>query len=121
MKCSWKQVKQGVERIAAWANGKKFVAIYGVPRGGLIPAVMLSHLLGIPLRFKPAKNVLVLDEVADSGKQLSKYKKYYTACLYKKRRAEFNPSFAAFTVGAEWIEFPWELQRKHRQSTPEVV
>jgi hypothetical protein len=33
-------------------------SIYGIPRGGLIPAVMLSHKLGLPMVETIGKNTL---------------------------------------------------------------
>ena len=47
---TWDQVDNLVDIIAAQVR-KEFsntTHIYGIPRGGLIPAVMLSHKLNIP-------------------------------------------------------------------------
>ena len=38
-------------------------SIYGIPRGGLIPAVMLSHKLNLPMVETIGKNTLIIDEV----------------------------------------------------------
>ena len=42
-------------------------SVYGIPRGGLVPAVYLSHLLKLPMNgFKPGgKNPIVIDDIAD--------------------------------------------------------
>jgi hypoxanthine phosphoribosyltransferase len=48
--------------------------IYGIPRGGLIPATYLSYKLNIPLIVTPINNLkedeflLIVDDILDSGK-----------------------------------------------------
>ena len=48
---TWDEVDELVDRIATRITNEfsNITHIYGIPRGGLIPAVMLSHKLGIPL------------------------------------------------------------------------
>ena len=51
--------------------------IFGIPRGGLIPAVYLSHALDLPMvaEVKDART-LVVDDIADEGKTLKKFNKF---------------------------------------------
>ena len=52
--------------------------IYGVPRGGLLLAVMLSHRLNIPIvqeRDRIGRNTLIVDDICDSGKTMLKVTK----------------------------------------------
>ena len=44
---SWKNVEQLIQKIAEQINKDEIKFISGLSRGGLIPAVMLSHLTGI--------------------------------------------------------------------------
>lgn len=54
-------------------SGLKFKNIYGVPRGGLIPAVILSHKLNIPLvKGDIGPDTLVIDDICDIGETLDK-------------------------------------------------
>ena len=48
---SWGDIEEQVDRLAEQINrmDKKPFYLYGVPRGGLIPAVMMSHLTGIKM------------------------------------------------------------------------
>ena len=57
-----------------------FKNIYGLQRGGLIPAVMLSHQLGIPMaKGDIGPDTLIVDDICDSGETLDKLvKKYQT-------------------------------------------
>ena len=59
-------------------------SIYGIPRGGLIPAVMLSHKLGLPMVETIGKNTLVVDDMSDSGVTLSKMPGQWSAVLFHK-------------------------------------
>ena len=84
----WNDVGISIHSIANQikANNKGYDSIYGVPRGGLIPAVMLSHRLGLPLatrsRAKSGEgNVLVVDDIADTGRTVSFYRHRDVAVL----------------------------------------
>jgi hypoxanthine phosphoribosyltransferase len=47
----WDEIEALIFRLShkILTNDLKFKNIYGLQRGGLIPAVMLSHQLGIPM------------------------------------------------------------------------
>ena len=85
-------------------------SIYGVPRGGLIPAVMLSHALDLPLVDIIGRNTLVVDDMSDSGVTLSKMPGQFTAVLYHKPHTScFTPNvWSKLHEGDEWLVFPWE-------------
>ena len=107
-------------------SGFKFDGIYGVPRGGMIPAVMLSHALSIPYlnqldRVISNSCILIVDEICDTGKTLKKvndYNKFYAndnnveykyAVLLKREGASFKPDFYYDEVGKGiLVKFPWE-------------
>ena len=50
--------------------------IYGIPRGGLCLAVALSHKLNIELLKEPRNNILIVDDIYDSGETLHRYKDF---------------------------------------------
>ena len=52
---TWGEVEIAVERLASniFNNNIGITAVTGLPRGGLIPAVMLSHKLKIPYIINP--------------------------------------------------------------------
>ena len=66
---SWATIDELVTVIAKkiHTDSPNIDSIYGIPRGGLIPAVLLSHKLGLPLVQKPKSNSLVVDDISDSG------------------------------------------------------
>tara|TARA_R110000772_G_scaffold193295_1_gene304184 strand:+ start:302 stop:697 length:396 start_codon:yes stop_codon:yes gene_type:complete len=85
-------------------------SVCGLARGGLIPAVMVSHKLGLPYSNTIGPNTLVIDDICDSGETLKNGIGVYTAVLYHKpHTSSFTPNvFAKEHNGDEWIIYPWE-------------
>ena len=85
-------------------------SVMGLPRGGLIPAVMVSHRLGLPLVTLPEPHTLVIDDIADSGVTLTNTPGIYTAVLhYKTHTSVFKPNlFAVEYKGDDFLVYPWE-------------
>lgn len=123
--------------------------IIGIAKGGLIPARILTDLLENPeLSFiqiefyidvnqtlqEPAlkqpltakvigKKVLLVDDIADSGKSLKLAKTHLqqqsaleikTAVLYKKPQSITTPDFCEKTTNS-WVVFPWETRETLRK------
>jgi len=85
-------------------------SVYGLPRGGLIPAVLISHQLEIPFTLTVGKNTLVVDDICDTGKTFQDAPGVYTAALHYKKTASFIPTLYAKEVGDAWIVYPWERE-----------
>ena len=85
-------------------------SVFGLKRGGLIPAVMVSHKLGLPWSDVMLPNTLVIDDICDSGITLRDTVGCNTAVLhYKPHTSCFRPNvFAELHNGDEWIIYPWE-------------
>ena len=112
---TWEYIDAAVENIAAQIQSSDYDIkhVYGMPRGGLIPMVMLSHKLNIPL-FRPGmvinNTTLVVDDICDSGTTMYNYWKYgipFTT-IHTKLSASVQPTFHYEVVGDEWIVYPWE-------------
>jgi uncharacterized protein len=92
--------------------------IYGIPRGGLVPAVKLSHLLKIPMIYEENKideNTLVINDIFDTGKTISSLKcrlnlkhKCMFASLYSNENAIGTIDIYIKEKTDYWIVFPWE-------------
>ncbi len=114
---SWEEVETLVKILHdnILESEEDFDTIFGLPRGGLIPAVMLSHKTGISyfdvFRFSIPGNgrVLVVDDICDSGKTLQ-HLEYKTAVLhYKPHTSIIEPTFYACKFESDdWIVYPWE-------------
>jgi len=87
-------------------------SVHGIPRGGLIPAVLISHKLGLPYVNAVGPNTLVIDDICDSGVTLEKAPGVWTAVLhYKPHTSSFQPSmWANIHEGDEWVIYPWETK-----------
>ena len=85
-------------------------SIYGIPRGGMIPAVWLSHETGLPLVQTIGKNTLIVDDMTDSGVTMDKMPGQWTAVLFHKPHTScFTPNvYSKLHEGDEWLVFPWE-------------
>lgn len=127
---SWNDIDRAINRLAASINssGVELSAIGGLPRGGLIPAVMLSHKLQIPFVSQAniggvIGNILIVDDICDSGKTLKRFKfenDVYTATLHWKQSAEYQPNyFWEIAYENEWIVYPWE--NKDSQTIPDYA
>ena len=113
----------------------KYDFVLGVERGGLIPAVHLSHRLGIPLKtlswssqlkdgsmltwfILRNKKILLVDDIVDSGKTfLEIFGKYWdmdTAVLIYNNinESKIKPDYYGRMINrkdtAEWFDFWWE-------------
>ena len=112
---TWDQVDGLVDELAIQVKSEftNIDSIYGIPRGGLIPAVMLSHKLGIPLITKlgyGTLTTLIVDDICDSGKTLKLYEGLTTAVLlHKPHTSSSVPTlFGSVHSSDAWIIYPWE-------------
>lgn len=85
-------------------------SVFGLKRGGLIPAVMVSHKLGLPWSDVMYPHTLVIDDICDTGETLKNCVGVHTAVLHHKpHTACYTPSICAVTHDSdEWIIYPWE-------------
>ncbi len=87
----------------------EITSVTGLQRGGLIPAVMVSHKLNVPYVYSIHPTTLVIDDICDTGETLNFILGGIpTAVLHYKPTAKHTPTFYAQEVGDEWIVYPWE-------------
>lgn len=121
---SWFEFEEDVKKIAAWARLQNFKSVYGIPRGGLVLAVKLSHLLDIPLtlhREDITPATLVVDDIVDKGATLERFlfsvdRNCCIASIFLNETSSQKPSF--FVRKKErWVVFPWETEETSRYDT----
>jgi len=110
---SWEDIDEHMEMLSLdiMKSGVNFNKIHGIKRGGLIPAVMLSHILNTPISDVIDSHTLVIDDICDTGETLKFYaeQKCPTVTLHYKRSAIIEPTFWRELVDDEtWIVYPWE-------------
>ena len=105
----WMDVEAYIDRVKAYCIPRHFKGIYGIPRGGLVLAVMVSYRTGLPLLQAPARDCLIIDDIADSGKTLLHYKEkgYAITTMCYKETSQVEPDMYHKKT-TDWIVFPWE-------------
>ena len=139
------KVYYSFEQIAAMCNviveklgDFKPTVIVGVARGGLCPAVYISHRLGIPMipftwqtrdgstqesadiikNLIKTETVLIVEDIVDTGRTISEIYnavgnsdnlKYAT--VIQKQTSDKFADYTGITVDTDnWVVFPWEGQ-----------
>jgi hypoxanthine phosphoribosyltransferase len=119
---TWEEFDEAVEEMTIAAKEAidyiHIDAIYGVPRGGLILGVALSHALDLPLIPSMVlydgkrENILVVDDISDTGETLTRISDtvekslFYT--LHYDDNSAFGPDFYYASNDDCWIKYPWE-------------
>lgn len=147
---AWREIDQYVDTAGRAIRAARFRpdCIVAIFKGGIVPARLLSDFFGsieiYPIRVKAyagtrkldrvriesfrypigGKNVLLTDDIHDSGQTLQKVMRHLqrrrpralrTATLFYKHNALHPPDFYARTVASNvWVVFPWE--RKEMQN-----
>ncbi len=89
---------------------KSFDGIYGIPRGGLVLAVCLSHRLDLPLRDSVNDRTIVVDDIADTGETLFPYRDNLIATIHWVEGSKVKPKvYALEKTRGEWVRYPWEV------------
>ena len=111
---SWDDVENSVDDLCNKIRHDQpnIDSVHGIARGGLIPAVLISHKLGLPYTDVILPNTLVVDDICDSGVTLEKAPGVWTAVLhYKPHTSCFQPSmWSDIHEGDEWLIYPWETK-----------
>lgn len=121
--------------------------IYGVPRGGCIPAVMISHALSIPyipyidvtqielfIDVDSSEWILAVDDIFDSGRTYSEFSafmgcfglkfKFATIYTFQDRLNDWvdgNFIFGRKVNDSDWLLLPYENASKVEQDFAEYI
>lgn len=116
---SWSDIELFIDKVSNEYKDKNITGVYGLPRGGLIFAVMLSHKMNIPLLMAPTENCIIIDDICDSGESLVHYyrnssgnelNKYHIVTMYYKDNELVQPEFYMNKKEDKWIVYPWEVE-----------
>jgi hypoxanthine phosphoribosyltransferase len=144
---SWQNFDRDIVSLSQQVDDSLWVPDYivGVKRGGLIPAIKLSHHFNKPMimmscqlrdsedtevrlyeveEVSKDKNILIVDDMCDSGVTLSKIilkfitngfdiDRVRTCALFYNTEQNFDIDYYAQSLNRsqnkEWIIFPWEI------------
>ena len=117
-KVTWEMVDEFIEDLAQRVVEADWTpsGVYGLPRGGLVLAVMLSYRLRIPLLMAPTRDCIIIDDIADTGRSLMHYtrnetqpNRYFIATMFFCERSLVVPETWKYNKKeSDWIVFPWE-------------
>lgn len=114
---TWEDIQKDINTLCDKLKTRKFQFISGLPRGGLIPAVLISHKLDITYKSLSLSKAimedkyLLIDDIADSGETLidKKYEGYVKATLHYKKHSLIVPDYYAREIPNDiWLVYPWE-------------
>ncbi len=117
-KISWKEFEEDIKCLVDLIRPKrkKYSWIYPIPKNGLYVAELLANSLFTPLLLDfnnplilNGDNILIVDDLIDSGETLSKYKNYDKAVLYVKNNNEDKVNYFV-RKSQNWLQFPWEKE-----------
>lgn len=95
-------------------------SITGPPRGGVIPAIIISHALDLEYiewgkftntfcNLESTKDVLVVDDITCTGRTLMHFPIHTKAVIYKRITSTVIPQIFLIEVPENvWIKFPYE-------------
>jgi hypothetical protein len=122
---TWFDINELIDALEAQIRQAKqhYELIAGVTRGGLVPAVMLSHRLNLPMMaitsstlIPVSKKCLVIDEIYDTGATIIGLKDInpdiHVGVLYHNEVLPDLEYFAVKDPLNAWIVFPWEKQNE---------
>jgi len=117
---SWELIDECVTDIAFHLKdtGNDFKGVYGIPRGGVMLAVLLSHKLDLPYVEYPydyqLDDFIVIDDFADTGETLKFYEetfeKSYIVTIHEHEQSIVKPDYSVIDKGDKWIVYPWETE-----------
>lgn len=113
-------IRRLYDRIAAAPDGWRPEAIVAIARGGLVPAAHLSYRFDLPLFFindyillsdlGQHRNILVVDEINDSGKALHRVKgEIFDQPAHARREVRYAVLYTRYTTtfAADYfLDFP---------------
>lgn len=115
---SWTDFDRSISALCADLEHREFVGVYGVPRGGVILAVIISHRLGIPYITnldvgRGGDGLLIVDDIADTGHTIKRLMSVYDTATYAtldyNTESVVEPDFwINIKKGSDWIVYPWE-------------
>lgn len=119
VKISWEDIEKYIEDVYNFYKDKDITGVYGLPRGGLVLAVILSHKMNIPLLMAPTENCIIIDDICDSGESLLHYYKnssgdkiykYHITTMFYKDNNLVEPEFYSYKKEDKWVIYPWEVE-----------
>jgi len=104
-KVNWEQLNQLIILLANKLEGQK---VFGVPRGGLVIASILTH-YGCTQTDTAGQASVIVDDIADTGITLARWRPRLTATLMVRKGCTPMPYYWVLMLNTEdYVLFPYE-------------
>lgn len=120
---TWAEVEHlAIQLAGRWREKRDDLdGVWGVPRGGVAPAVMVAHHLGLPLVDDPTVDTLVVDDVVDSGATREKWGTFpFDALVCKPTSPPWSHQEPPPLVEG-WVVLPWEVGTPEEHGPTDAV
>jgi len=105
---SWEEVMRMSKILASGLQGKR---IFGIPRGGLVVASIMSF-YGSPRTPDAGSADIIVDDIACTGATLQAYDRTPAATLIVRQGCDYIPTYwVTMLQVSEYILFPWEDEK----------
>lgn len=96
--------------------------VYGVSRGGIVPATIVASIYGTNILDNPETGCLIVDDLVDSGRTLTKFIEdgFKVDALFRKENSPTDIAPDA-KVKKNWLVFPWEKEEETSSPTDAVT
>lgn len=120
---SWNEVlirAKGICEHIVEVRPDETLRIYGIPRGGIYPALMVVGILDMPtvLVEDPSEATVFVEDIIDSGTTLDKYHKLFPKTPFYALVDKLSTD--ADWMGS-WVSFPWERMGQEDIPTENIV
>ena len=115
---TWDEVEGFIKDVIKRYEYAGITGVYGIPRGGIILATLISYKMKIPMLMAPTKGCIIVDDISDTGETLIHYvrntsgggenKGYHIVTMYYRNGSMVVPEYYKYTKEGKWIVFPWE-------------
>jgi len=130
---SWRDIDRFVDDLCKQVADEGYTMVVGLARGGVVPAVMISHKLGIKYDsvvwqtrdgglqeigrlnniIVREKKVLIVDDICDSGLTLTQVKANHPDADVAVLTTKVDTKLVDYTAKSyyndeRWVIFPWE-------------
>lgn len=110
----WVEIQDYINVLSQQIKDKNYIGIYGIPRGGLILATLLSYKTGLPLLSAPSKNCLIMDDDASTGVTLLPYiGRFDVALMYKNPDCSITPTYLYKEYDDVYKTFIWNEENNN--------
>lgn len=121
---SWSEYEHYSELLAQFVDQseEEYKCIYGIPRGGLPLATIMSHYLDIPITNTIESSSLIVDDICDSGHTIKRMLREIplkngespdVATIFLRSSSIYLPKYYIKELDdTYWIDFPYEYPEK---------